>query len=91
MLRVFGKLGQGMKVGESVAVTLESSAESPDALRVSLNDHEWPREKEQPAFSNCPGSNGDSMVLAPGDHHRLLRRPSHSQLMGLGMKGRAGW
>ena len=35
-------------------------------------------------FSNCPGSNGDSMVLAPGDHHRLLRRPSHSQLMGLG-------
>ena len=48
MLRVFGKLGQGMKVGESVAVTLESSAESPDALRVSLNDHEWPREKEHP-------------------------------------------
>ena len=35
-------------------------------------------------FSNCPGSNGDNMVLAPGDHHRLLRRPSHSQLMGLG-------
>ena len=25
MLRVFGKLGQGMEVGESVAVTLESS------------------------------------------------------------------